>query len=60
MRRAFQAALRDPDLLALAKKRRYEIEPVTGEEIAEVVDRMYATPRPIVVQAREILRPDVK
>lgn len=58
MRQAFQAALRDPDFLAQAKKQRIEIDPVTGEEIAEVVDKMYETPQSVIQQTREILNPD--
>lgn len=42
LRKAYMAALRDPALLAEAKKIKLDIEPVTGEQIEEYVDQIYS------------------
>jgi tripartite-type tricarboxylate transporter receptor subunit TctC len=48
MRRAFLEALRDPALLAEAKKLKLDIGPVSGEELQKLVARLYASPPDIV------------
>jgi tripartite-type tricarboxylate transporter receptor subunit TctC len=52
LRKAFQAALADPELLADAKKVRLKIEPVSGEKIEKFVDQIYSMP----AQVKENLR----
>jgi tripartite-type tricarboxylate transporter receptor subunit TctC len=50
LRRAFDAALRDPAYLADMRRQQLEVEgPSTGEELAVVVDQIARTP-PVVVQ----------
>jgi tripartite-type tricarboxylate transporter receptor subunit TctC len=50
LRRAFDATVRDPDYLAEMTRQRLEVEgPLSGEELALVVDRIAKTP-PAVVQ----------
>jgi tripartite-type tricarboxylate transporter receptor subunit TctC len=56
LRKAFMETMRDPDLLAEAKKAKLEIDPVDGEEVQKLVDDAYATPADIVKKASEISR----
>jgi tripartite-type tricarboxylate transporter receptor subunit TctC len=51
MRRAFDAAMRDPELRADAAKMRIAIEPITGEEVAALLKQVYATPKAVVEKA---------
>ena len=44
LRRAFDATVKDANFLAAAKKRRLEIDPITGEEIQALLTRLYAVP----------------
>jgi tripartite-type tricarboxylate transporter receptor subunit TctC len=44
LRDAFDAAVKDPDLLADAKAQKMEIDPVSGAAINELLDRVYAAP----------------
>ena len=60
VRQAYQEALKDPGLLALAERRQLEIDPVTSEEMEEIIALMYSTPRPIVERAQEILEPNAR
>ena len=52
LRRAFDAALKDPALLAEADKSKIEIEPLSGEEVTALVKQVSATPPDVVARAR--------
>ena len=57
IRGAFDATLVDPEFLAEAKRINVEIvDPLTGEELAAIIRRMYATPAGIVAKTRDALR----
>ena len=45
LRAAFNAMMQDPQLLAEAATQGLDIDPVSGAEIAALVDRLYGTPR---------------
>jgi tripartite-type tricarboxylate transporter receptor subunit TctC len=50
LRKAFMDAWRDPELLEEARRSKLEVNPISGEEIAKVVAKMYASP-PALVEA---------
>jgi tripartite-type tricarboxylate transporter receptor subunit TctC len=52
LRRAFDAAMKDPALLAEAEQSKIEIEPLTGEEVADLVRQVNATPPEVVARVR--------
>ncbi len=56
MRTAFLAALKDKDLLAEAAKLRLDVQPVPGDELQALVERLYATPAHIVKRAGDALK----
>jgi hypothetical protein len=51
LRRAFDATIRDPAYLADARKVGVGATPATGEEVAALVRRVYATPAAVVTEA---------
>jgi tripartite-type tricarboxylate transporter receptor subunit TctC len=53
LRRAFDAAMKDKDLNAEAVKLDLEVNPTTGEEMQEVLTRVYATPKALVDKLAE-------
>ena len=55
LRKAFMAAFADPRLLAEAKKMNFDVEPMSGEDMQVLVDRLYATPANVVERARQAL-----
>jgi tripartite-type tricarboxylate transporter receptor subunit TctC len=55
LRRAFDAALKDPALIAEADKSKIEIDPLPGEEVAELVKQVSATPPDVVARVRTAL-----
>jgi len=57
LRAAFDATMNDPQFRADADKTRIDITPLPGAKVQELVDGIYATPKPIVERAKEILKP---
>jgi tripartite-type tricarboxylate transporter receptor subunit TctC len=54
MRKAFMDALKDPDLLADAKKQTLNIAPIEGETIAKMLAKAYAMPPSVVERMRKV------
>lgn len=54
LRRGFDAAMSDPAFKADADKGQWEITPVSGEEIENLMARLYATPAPVVELAKQV------
>jgi len=54
MRKAFDAAMKDPAFLADAEKARLEIDPIGGAQMAEMVRKAYTAPRELVDYARSL------
>jgi len=52
LRRAFDAAMKDPALLAEAEHSKIEIDPLAGEQIADLVKQVSATPADVVARVR--------
>ena len=54
LRRAFDATMVDPDFLAFARKASLDIDPTTGEDLAEIVRKIFATPPEALEFARKL------
>ena len=57
LRQAFDATLKDPAFIAEAQKTRLEIDPLTGQQIAKMLAKAYAAPKPIVARAAALVEP---
>jgi tripartite-type tricarboxylate transporter receptor subunit TctC len=55
LRKAFQEALKDADLLADAKKARLDIEPISGEEMEKLVAALFKLNPRLIGRLKEIL-----
>lgn len=55
LRTAFQATLKDPEFLADAARASVDVDPVPGEELAELTRRLHATPQSVVERARTLI-----
>jgi tripartite-type tricarboxylate transporter receptor subunit TctC len=53
--RAFDNAMKDPELLAEAAKAGMDINPMTGSQIDALLVQIYATPRDVVVKAAQAI-----
>lgn len=54
LRAAYLEMLRDADTLAEARKVGVDVDPVPGEEIQSMLARLYATPKDVVMKARQL------
>jgi len=62
LRRAFDQAMKDKDLLADAEKQDLEANPTAGEEMQQIFTRVFATPKELVARLAEASKskPDLK
>ena len=52
LRRAFDATMKDPEFLAEAEKLKIEVDPLTGEQVAALVEQVSRTPAETVARVR--------
>jgi tripartite-type tricarboxylate transporter receptor subunit TctC len=57
MRRAFDAAMKDRELLDEADKLKIEIDPLSGEQVAALIEQIYQTPAETVARVRDAMAP---
>ena len=57
LRRAFDATMKDPEFIAVAKKQHLETIPATGEEMAKVIDNIFNAPKDLQAKTRAALFP---
>jgi tripartite-type tricarboxylate transporter receptor subunit TctC len=55
VRKAFEQVLKDPELVSEAKKANLDIEPVTGEEMESIVNRLFKLEPAIMNKWKQIL-----
>jgi tripartite-type tricarboxylate transporter receptor subunit TctC len=56
LRDAFEATMTDPEFLAEAARQKIIINPVSGEKIAGLIDRVYASPREVLDRVAALSR----
>lgn len=57
LRAAFDATMKDEQFLADAAKMKISITPLSGQQVQEIVTKLYATPKELVERARAAIRP---
>jgi tripartite-type tricarboxylate transporter receptor subunit TctC len=55
LRSAFMAAMRDKELLAEAQKIGIDIDPISGEELQALAEKIFATPAAVVEQSKKAM-----
>jgi tripartite-type tricarboxylate transporter receptor subunit TctC len=55
LRRAFDQAMKDPELLAEAKKQRMDVEPETGENLEKLAIKILNQPPEVLTRVKKIL-----
>ena len=53
-RRAFMAALADPELLEEARRREIAVRPIPAERVTAMIEAAFATPAPVVARYQSI------
>jgi len=57
LRSAFDATVHDPEFLKDAETIRIDISPLSGAKVQDLVAKLYAAPKDIVVRARQAISP---
>ena len=57
LRQAFDATMKDPEFLADAQKAKLDIEPITGNELANIVGKLFKLSPAMASKLNEILSP---
>jgi tripartite-type tricarboxylate transporter receptor subunit TctC len=55
LRDGFMAAVKDPELIAEAKRANAEISPLSGSELQALVEKLYETPKNVIEDVRAIM-----
>jgi hypothetical protein len=55
LRAAFAATMKDPEFLAEAKGLNFDVDPVLGEKMQSVVEKVLATPKEVAAKAKGLL-----
>lgn len=55
LRTAFMATMKDPEVRAEANKMRLDLDPVSGEDVQEVVRKVYASPPAVIAKVKAAL-----
>jgi len=55
IRRAFDATIQDPEFRAEAARIQADLAPTAGEDVQKLVERIYATPRPVIERVKKLL-----
>jgi tripartite-type tricarboxylate transporter receptor subunit TctC len=56
VRDAFRDTMQDPEFLEDAKRNMLDVEPEDGEHLAALIQKIYATPKPIVDKIGELIK----
>jgi tripartite-type tricarboxylate transporter receptor subunit TctC len=62
LRRAFDEAMKDKELIADAERQQLEVNSITGEEMHKIFERVFSTPKELVARLAEASKaqPDLK
>jgi tripartite-type tricarboxylate transporter receptor subunit TctC len=56
LRDAFDATMKDPAFIAEAKLRKFDLSPEEGAHLQALIDKAYATPRPIIERIATLIK----
>ena len=56
LRDAFRDTMRDPEFIEDAKRNMLDVDPEDGEHLAALIQKVYATPKPIVEKIGELIK----
>jgi len=56
LREAFNATMRDAEFVADVKRSKLDLDPEDGEHLAALIDKIYATPKPIIERVSRLIQ----
>jgi len=55
IRSAFDATMKDPEFLAEAKSLNFEVDPLLGEKMQKIVEKVLSTPKDVAAKAKGLM-----
>ena len=55
LRKAFDATMKDKDFIADVKRQKLDLDPVDGEKLGALINKIYATPKPVVERVSALM-----
>lgn len=56
LRKAFDATMKDPEFIADVKKQKLDLDPIDGEKLSALINKVYATPKAVVDRITELMK----
>jgi len=56
LRDAFDATMKDPEFAADVARNKFVLEPVSGADLSNLINRIYATPKPIIQKVSDLIK----
>jgi tripartite-type tricarboxylate transporter receptor subunit TctC len=56
LRDAFDTTMKDPEFAADVKRSKFELEPEDGAHLAGLINKIYATPKPIIERVSNLIK----
>jgi hypothetical protein len=56
LRDAFDATMKDPEFAADVARSKFELDPESGEHLAALIGKIYATPRPVIERVSRLIK----
>jgi tripartite-type tricarboxylate transporter receptor subunit TctC len=56
LRKAFDATMKDPEFIADVKRQKLDLDPIDGEKLGALIDRVYATPKAVVERVSALMK----
>ena len=53
---AFNATMKDPEFIGDVKKQGLELEPQSGEQLKALLEKLYATPKPVIEKVGQLVK----
>ena len=55
LRKAFDATMKDPEFIADVKKQKLDLDPIDGEKLSALINKVYATPKAVIERVSALM-----
>ena len=55
LRKAFDATMKDPEFIADVKKQKLDLDPIDGERLSALINKVYATPKAVIDRVSAVM-----
>lgn len=56
LRKAFDATMKDPEFIADVKRQKLDLDPIDGEKLSALINKVYATPKAVVERVSALMK----